>query len=510
MMIQEGKVSFQGYQTYYRIVNPEGKNIPLLLLHGGPGSTHNSFEVLDSLAYESDRPLIMYDQLGCGESSLCASHPDLWTMDTWIDELINLREKLKLEKVHLLGHSFGGMLLLSYLVERKPKGIASIILSSTLSSSSLWREETHRLVNLLPDFERQTIVTCEAMESYSSLEFQLAVKHYSEKFVFSDPGKEGPECLHRKKVFGKESYETAWGPCEFSPTGTLKDYDVTSFLSNITCPTLLLSGVNDESTPLQNKVMYDALTCEKKWVLFQKSRHMSYYEENEKYQKTVADFLTQVNTNMNEKEFYARLLEHTSYQKKKKEKLSLSFLVETFLKIDLGESVLSELSYFERRKEYLSFFKNYDPKSIVKSGSYKRQLDSLLEQIKPTSVSPYKKLMKSTLSIARYLSLFKTVEDFQKEVYLSCETPEKTFEFLESFRLKSKIPSCYFNKASRFFSEVGLLDIPLLTKHIKDILQRTFDLEDNNHLLFMKMLKIARVNEISLDELNRRMEQYSC
>lgn len=213
---------------------------------------------------------------------------------------------------------------------------------------------------------------------------------------------------------------------------------------------------------------------------------------------------------MNEKEFYARLLEHTSYQKKKKEKLSLSFLVETFLKIDLGESVLSELSYFERRKEYFSFFKNYDPKSIVKSGSYKRQLDSLLEQIKPTSVSPYKKLMKSTLSIARYLSLFKTVEDFQKEVYLSCETPEKTFEFLESFRLKSKIPSCYFNKASRFFSEVGLLDVPLLTSHIKDILQRTFDLEDNNHLLFMKMLKIARVNEISLDELNRRMEQYSC
>ena len=58
---------------------------------------------------------------------------------------------------------------------------------------------------------------------------------------------------------------------------------------------------------------------------------------------------------MNEKEFYARLLEHTSYQKKKKEKLSLSFLDKTYLKIDLGDFVISDLSYFERRIEYLSF-----------------------------------------------------------------------------------------------------------------------------------------------------------
>ena len=70
MTIKEGYISFRGYKTYYRIVNPEGKKVPLLLVHGGPGSTHNSFEVLDDLAYLDDRPVISYDQIGCGMSSL--------------------------------------------------------------------------------------------------------------------------------------------------------------------------------------------------------------------------------------------------------------------------------------------------------------------------------------------------------------------------------------------------------------------------------------------------------
>ena len=69
------------------------------------------------------------------------------------------------------------------------------------------------------------------------------------------------------------------------------DYEYLDKLHLITCPILLTNGANDESTPLQNKMMYDALMCDKKWVIFAHSRHMSYYEEHEKYISELCSFL---------------------------------------------------------------------------------------------------------------------------------------------------------------------------------------------------------------------------
>ena len=98
--ITEGYMPFMGYQTYYRIVGEPSEKAPLLLLHGGPGSTHNYFEVLDCIA-ETGRQVVSYDQIGCGNSYL-DGHPELWTLKTWIDELIAIREHLHLDMVHIL------------------------------------------------------------------------------------------------------------------------------------------------------------------------------------------------------------------------------------------------------------------------------------------------------------------------------------------------------------------------------------------------------------------------
>ena len=91
---------FMGYQTYYRIVGKteEGKS-PIILLHGGPGSTHNYFELLDRVA-ESGRAVIMYDQLGCG-NSFVEGHPELWTPETWLNELCVLIDYLHIDMAHL-------------------------------------------------------------------------------------------------------------------------------------------------------------------------------------------------------------------------------------------------------------------------------------------------------------------------------------------------------------------------------------------------------------------------
>lgn len=295
-VIKDGFVSFLGYKTYYRIVNPCGKKVPLIICHGGPGSTHNSYEVLDDMAFQEDRPIVRYDQLGCGLSSLSSPHTYLWNKETWMDELNNLREKLGLKKIHLRGHSWGGRLVLLYLLDRKPDGVLSVTLSSTLSSASLWKEETHHLLSFLPSYEKEALLKAEEAMDFSSLEYHNAYEDYYHLFI-GGPFVKGvdPECLTREKIQGTEAYLTAWGPCEFAPTGTLKDYEVTSRRKEITCPVLLISGERDESTPYQNKVRFDSLlnAREKKWCLYPDCPHRTYVYQKKKFEEDLFSFLNE-------------------------------------------------------------------------------------------------------------------------------------------------------------------------------------------------------------------------
>ncbi len=292
MEIKEGYINYLNYKTYYRIVNPNGGNTPLLMLHGGPGSTHNSFELFDNLAYETDRPIIMYDQIGCGKSVIPNGHEELWKKETWAEELINLRKELKLDEVHLLGHSWGGMLAIIYMTDYHPSGIKSVTLSSTLSSASLWDEECHRLIKLIDPKVQEVLLKYEGLNDFSSKEAKDALNYYYDKFVFSKTDKD-PECLTRIKPDSSEAYETAWGKCEFRPTGTLKNYEYTDKLKNINCPVLICSGANDESTPYQNKLMYDTIKSKKKWILYRNSRHRTYFEEHDLYMANLASFLSE-------------------------------------------------------------------------------------------------------------------------------------------------------------------------------------------------------------------------
>ena len=278
-----------GYETFYRIVGRKTDKAPLLLIHGGPGSTHNYFEVLDSLADATGRQIISYDQLGCGESFV-EGHPELWTLTTWTDELVVLREHLGLGHVHLLGQSWGGMLIISYLIERRPEGIDSVILSSTLPSSSLWSHEQHRLISFMSKEEQQAIAHAVETGDFDYPPYVKANDHYTVLHA-DEITAASPECLTRPKRFGTESYLSAWGPNEYTPTGTLRDFDYTSRLHEISQPTLIISGTNDECTPLIAKTMYDRIP-NARWELLDGARHMTFIDCTEKYKKLLADWLS--------------------------------------------------------------------------------------------------------------------------------------------------------------------------------------------------------------------------
>lgn len=281
MKVNDGYMPFKGYKTYYRIVGEnKDRRKPILLLHGGPGSTHNYFEVFDRLA-EEGRQVISYNQIGCGNSYV-DGHPELWTSETWLEELVAIREHLHLDEVHILGQSWGGMLLIEYLIKNKPQGVCSAILSSTLPDSQLWGKEQHRMIKFMSEEDQKAIAKAEATGDYGNEDYLKANDRYMLLHCAGEVTEDSPECLRRPKKSGTESYIVGWGPNEYTPLGTLKDFNYTNRLNEITVPCLITSGTNDLCTPLIAKTMYDRIP-DSRWELFDGARHMSFVEQNDKY-----------------------------------------------------------------------------------------------------------------------------------------------------------------------------------------------------------------------------------
>lgn len=289
MKITEGYMPFEGFKTYYRIVgeSTDGK-APLVLLHGGPGSTHNYFEVLDKIA-ESGRQVIMYDQIGCGKSFV-EGHPELFNADTWIKELVALREHLGLEEIHLLGQSWGGMQAIWYALEYQPKGIKSYILSSTLSSAKLWEEEQKRRIASMDAPHKEALLDAINTGNYTSQAYNDALDKFMDLYCAGEVTEASPECLRRPKKSGTEAYVVGWGQNEFSPTGTLAGYEFTDRLHEIKEPCLVASGAIDLCSPYIAKEMHDRLP-NSKWELFQHSRHMPFVEETDKYIEVITKWV---------------------------------------------------------------------------------------------------------------------------------------------------------------------------------------------------------------------------
>ena len=286
---KNGTIDIDGYRVWYRQVG--SGSIPLLTLHGGPGLSHDYLEPLEALA--ADRPVIFYDQLGCGRSD----QPDdqsLWQIERFVSEVSTVRDALGLEQIHLLGHSWGGWLAIEYMLTQ-PNGVVSLVLASTSASTPEFIAGATRLKTELPQDIYDTLERYEASGELHHPDYQAAVAEFYQRHLCRlDPM---PDAFLRSianlEGNGGVVYETMFGPNEFTATGNLKDWDRTDRLSEISVPTLITVGRYDEMTPACAETMVQGIPNAKMHI-FEQSSHSAHVEETEAYLQVLSDFLAGV------------------------------------------------------------------------------------------------------------------------------------------------------------------------------------------------------------------------
>lgn len=292
---KEGFITFRGHRVWYRIVwgREERGKLPLLCLHGGPGVPHDYLEPLEEMA-TTGRRVIFYDQLGCGNSDQ-PHNPSLWTIDLFLEELGLVRRSLDLERLHLLGHSWGGMLAMQYALTR-PMGLASLSIASSPASIQQWVKEANRLRAALPPDVQQTLMKHEKAGTTEDPAYTEAMMGFYRRHVCRlDPWPEYVNRAFEKLMKNPEVYYTMNGPSEFHITGKIKDWDITGRLGEIRLPTLITSGRHDEATPAVAETVHRGIRGSE-WVIFENSSHLAFVEEPERYRQTLDQFLTRAET----------------------------------------------------------------------------------------------------------------------------------------------------------------------------------------------------------------------
>ncbi|MBM7662174.1 proline iminopeptidase [Bacillus mesophilus] len=288
MSVKEGFVEVTGGKVWYQHHNSTANKTPVIILHGGPGSSHYAMQGLRNLAKE--RPVIFYDQLGCGKSDW-PTDTSLWKIDRFVEELGQICDALSLEDFHILGHSWGTTLAAAFYL-KKPAGVKSIIFSSPCLSAPLWAKDQEENRKLLPLEIQQTLKKCEENGSTDSEEYKNATKVFNQHFVCRlNPF---PEFLKEGKQYqNNDVYNIMWGPSEFHVTGNLKDFDCTSRLKEFQLPTLFTCGRYDEATPNSTEY-FCSLTPNGKSHVFEDSAHLAYLEETEEYIRVMDNFMNEV------------------------------------------------------------------------------------------------------------------------------------------------------------------------------------------------------------------------
>ncbi|UCC25642.1 MAG: proline iminopeptidase-family hydrolase [Gemmatimonadales bacterium] len=276
------------FGTLWYDVEGEGQGTPAILLHGGPG--FNSYYLNPMRALGADRPVVLYDQIGSGRST-SSTGPSDWTVENFVAELETLRSALGLERVHLIGHSWGTILAAEYW-RAHPEQVASMVFMSPALSIPAWLADGDTLLMTLPDSIQQVVAEHEAAGTFEDPAYQAAVGVFYEAYLArSLPWSEDVDSAFA--FANLDIYGTMWGPSEFTATGTLRDYDASPWLGEIDVPALFTTGEFDEARPPTVRRIA-ALVPGSEMEVIPGAAHLTMHDAPEATNQVVRDFLRRV------------------------------------------------------------------------------------------------------------------------------------------------------------------------------------------------------------------------
>ncbi len=261
--------------------------VKVLLLHGGPGFSHEYLECFEDFLPRAGIEMIYYDQLGCGNSD----HPNddrLWSIARYTEEVEAVRKGLGLERFVLYGHSWGGMLAIEYAL-KYGKHLSRLVISDMTAGIPDYVRYANEIRAALPAADRATLARYEALNRTDHPAYQAVMaKVYAEHVIRL---KEWPEPVAR--CFAKANqhiYNVMQGPNEFVITGNLKTWSRWADLPRIKTPALVMGAKYDEMDPRQIRREGSLIPGARTWIS-ERGSHLCMYDDQEAYFAALVPFL---------------------------------------------------------------------------------------------------------------------------------------------------------------------------------------------------------------------------
>lgn len=270
----------------------------VLLLHGGPGATHEYFEAFDSYFPNAEIEYYYYDQL---ESAYSDQPNDarLWSVERYVEEIEQVRKALHLDQdnFYLLGHSWGGIIGIEYALKYQ-QNLKGLIISNMMASIPAYNKYAKEVLGpQLPPEVLAEIKDLEAKGEFNNPKYTaLLFQHFYTQHILRMPLEEWPNSVNRAfDKMNNDLYVAMQGPSEFGITKEAKliDWDRTQDLKKITVPTLSIGGAHDTMDPEHMKLMA-ALTPNGRYLHCPNGSHMAFYDDQKTYFGGLIKFVKEV------------------------------------------------------------------------------------------------------------------------------------------------------------------------------------------------------------------------